>query len=179
MKADGPLCVRDGCLEKKSNDGHECTPLPAWEQSYLREAVFGSSPQVNFAAASYGEHDEAAKQWNWPDISSSGGSSRAMTPATPIASSASSVHRSTRRTMTEVMPGAREIAKKRKQNDDMITGVKKRLEPRMLDMCRWNLRPEARRLLPEARRLLPKTSWSQRGWNCVVRCHDWDTGNTQ
>ena len=89
MKADGPLCVRGGCLGKKSNDGHECTPLPAWEQSYLREAVFGSSPQVNFAAASYGEHDGAAVAWNWP--SSSQSSSRGLTPTSSTASSVHSI----------------------------------------------------------------------------------------
>ena len=41
---DGLLCVRCGTLGKRAGDGHDCRPLPAWEQSYLREVVFGTSP---------------------------------------------------------------------------------------------------------------------------------------
>ena len=96
MRTDGPLCVRGGCLGKRSNDGHECSPLPAWEQSYLREAVFGSSTQSNFAAASFGEYDGAARLCDWPAndpmtyASSSSSTPQVMTPTTST-SSASSV----------------------------------------------------------------------------------------
>lgn len=86
---DGFLCVRCGALGKRSNDGHDCQSLPAWEQSYLREAVYGSSPQSNIAAASFGEFDGTAKSWDWPvsSGSSSSGSSQIPTPMSTAAPS--------------------------------------------------------------------------------------------
>ena len=66
MKDDGPLCVRGGCYNSRKDDGHECRPLPAWEQAYLREIVFGTSPQVSFATAGYGECDGNVSPWTYP-----------------------------------------------------------------------------------------------------------------
>ena len=56
IEKDGRLCIKCGHLghlPKECND----EVLPAWEQSYLREILFGTSPQVNFAAAGYGDFD--------------------------------------------------------------------------------------------------------------------------
>ena len=64
MRADGPMCVRCGELNAKRDDGHKCIPLPAWEQSYLRELVFGTPAQSNFAAAGFGEFDGRASPWS-------------------------------------------------------------------------------------------------------------------
>lgn len=59
---DGVLCVRCG---EVGHIGRSCTslPLPAWEQSYLRNLVFGDPPQVNFAIAGYGAYDGATKPY--------------------------------------------------------------------------------------------------------------------
>ena len=92
-EVDGLLCVRCGKLGFKSGDGHDCPPMPAWEQSYARELVFGSSPQSNFAAAGFGANDGAAKPWEWPTEqepqSSSTNSPQVVTPATSSTSTAS------------------------------------------------------------------------------------------
>ena len=88
---DGLLCVRCGTLGKRAGDGHDCGPLPAWEQSYLREVVFGTSPQSNFAAASFGANDGAAKPWEWPDISGSSSPSSSSSSITPILTPSSSL----------------------------------------------------------------------------------------
>ncbi|KAL9001958.1 MAG: hypothetical protein Q9188_005090 [Gyalolechia gomerana] len=55
---DGVLCV--------GHIGRSCThlPLPVWEQSYLRNLVFGDPPQVNFAIAGYGAYDGATKPYS-------------------------------------------------------------------------------------------------------------------
>ena len=53
---DGRLCIRCGHLGHISKECQDDV-LPAWEQSYLKELVFGSSAQVNFASASFGEFD--------------------------------------------------------------------------------------------------------------------------
>ena len=87
---DGLLCVRCGTLGKRAGDGHDCGPLPAWEQSYLREVVFGTSPQSNFAAASFGANDGAAKPWEWPRNSESSSSSTTPLVLTPTSSSVTS-----------------------------------------------------------------------------------------
>ena len=88
MRADGPMCVRCGELNAKKDDGHKCLPLPAWEQSYLREVVFGTPAQSNFAAAGFGEFDGRVNPWSLPQTSdeSSGrsfsSSSGVLTPST-------------------------------------------------------------------------------------------------
>ncbi len=66
---DGRLCVRCGHV------GHiatTCTddPLPAWEQSYLREIVFGHSAQVSFTQASFGEYDGGIKPYGFNNLMS-------------------------------------------------------------------------------------------------------------
>ena len=63
LRADGPMCVRCGELKAKKDDGHTCIPLPAWEQSYLRELVFDTPAQSNFAAAGFGDFDGRAHPW--------------------------------------------------------------------------------------------------------------------
>lgn len=57
MREDGPMCVAGGCYNARKDDGHQCNPVPAWEQSYLREVVFGVAPQVSFVSAGCGEFD--------------------------------------------------------------------------------------------------------------------------
>ena len=91
IKIDDPLCVRGGCFGKKSNDGHTCSFLPAWEQSYLRETVFGSSSQTNFAAVSYDEYDDASKVWEWPATIASSSSNSTLQIVTPAISNFSIV----------------------------------------------------------------------------------------
>ena len=66
IKDDGPLCVRGGCYNSRKDDGHECRPLPAWEQAYLREIVFGTPPQVSFASAGFGDYDGNVTPWTYP-----------------------------------------------------------------------------------------------------------------
>ncbi len=84
IRADGPLCVRCGELNAKKDDGHRCLPLPAWEQSYLRELVFGTPAQSNFAAAGFGEYDGNVSPW------SGSSSSNQSTVATPSSGSVTS-----------------------------------------------------------------------------------------
>ena len=80
MDQDGPLCVKCGYIGHISK---ECSDdvLPAWEQLYLREIVFGSPPQLNFASAGYGEFDGNVRPYG-----TSSGSSR-FTLQTSITSS--------------------------------------------------------------------------------------------
>ena len=79
MSRDGRLCVKCGNL------GHiatECADeaLPAWEQSYLREIVFGQVPQVSFAASGYSFFDSSAKPYGGYSILSNSSSSGVHTP---------------------------------------------------------------------------------------------------
>ncbi len=59
---DGLLCVKCGT---KGHGARSCdsSPLPAWEQSYLRMVVFGDNPQVNFATVGFGEYDGAVRPY--------------------------------------------------------------------------------------------------------------------
>lgn len=84
-KADGRLCVRCGHL---GHVGKECMDeqLPAWEQAYLKEIVFGNPPQVSFASASFGEYDGDLKPYG----SNSSTVSTVYTPTTPSSSSVAS-----------------------------------------------------------------------------------------
>lgn len=52
----GQLCVRCGHLGHISQDCID-KPLPAWEQSYLKEIVFRQSAQSNFIMAGFGGFD--------------------------------------------------------------------------------------------------------------------------
>ena len=95
---DGTLCVRCGelgCMAKNCKN----SPLPAWEQSYLRMSVFGDNPHANFASVGFGHFDGATKPYGTdspatlaPDPDSSwkpsAASSSASTlgPATPSSS---------------------------------------------------------------------------------------------
>ena len=63
LRTDGPMCVRCGELKAKKDDGHTCIPLPAWEQSYLRELVFDTPAQANFAVAGFGDFDGRSSPW--------------------------------------------------------------------------------------------------------------------
>ncbi len=56
MNRDGRLCIKCGHLGHISRECNDDV-LPAWEQSYLREVVFGSPAQTNFAEASFGAYD--------------------------------------------------------------------------------------------------------------------------
>ena len=77
MRGDGPMCVRCGEMNAKKDDGHKCQPLPAWEQSYLKEVVFGTPAQSNFAAAGFGEYDGRVYPWSRPTLDGSDSSSSA------------------------------------------------------------------------------------------------------
>lgn len=57
---DGVLCVRCGEI---GHTGKNCShmPLPAWEQSHLKQIVFGDPPQVSFTAAGFGAYDGAVQ----------------------------------------------------------------------------------------------------------------------
>ena len=53
---------------KRGYLGHttkECAEasLPAWEQSYLKEIVFGDPPRSSFAVAGYGEFDGQSRPY--------------------------------------------------------------------------------------------------------------------
>ena len=65
--------------------------LPAWEQSYLREIVFGNAPQVSFASAGFGEFNGRALPYRSGSERSNsyGGSSSSQSLYTPISASSS------------------------------------------------------------------------------------------
>ncbi|KAL2041876.1 hypothetical protein N7G274_005063 [Stereocaulon virgatum] len=100
IERDGRLCIRCGHLghlPKEYND----EVLPAWEQSYLREIVFGTSPQVNFAAAGYGDFDgrvypfgtsipSATPAIRTPQVSTANSPMMSGALATPVSSSLNS-----------------------------------------------------------------------------------------
>jgi hypothetical protein len=74
------LCIKCGHI------GHiprECTdtPIPSWEQSYLKEVVFGSSSSVNFAVVGYGDFDSSSAKPYGTYTPSSSDSSWRPTPA--------------------------------------------------------------------------------------------------
>lgn len=71
----------DGVVEAK-DDGHDCSPLPALEQSYLGELVFDMPAQSNFAAAGFGDFDGRASPESHEVRSSSSSSGGARTPST-------------------------------------------------------------------------------------------------
>jgi len=56
-------------------------------RAYLRETVFGDSPQANFAQACYGAYDGAVKPWSWPERPESSSSRPGSVPMTPSSSS--------------------------------------------------------------------------------------------
>ena len=84
---DGRLCIKCGHLGHIASDCKE-EHLPAWEQAYLREIVFGQPPQVSFAAAGYGSYDGASKPYGSYSImsSQSGQSADIPTPQTSASS---------------------------------------------------------------------------------------------
>lgn len=61
-RKEGVLCVKCGHLGHTAKECEE-TSLPAWEQSYLKEIVFGDAPRSSFAAAGYGEFDGQARPY--------------------------------------------------------------------------------------------------------------------
>lgn len=61
-RKEGVLCVKCGHLGHTAKECEE-TSLPAWEQSYLKELVFGDAPRSSFAAAGYGEFDGQARPY--------------------------------------------------------------------------------------------------------------------
>ena len=65
-RKEGVLCVRCGHI------GHTDASLPAWEQSYLKEIVFGDPPRSSFAAAGYGEFDGQTRPYGSRSNSSPG-----------------------------------------------------------------------------------------------------------
>ena len=88
--------MRGGCHNSRKDDGHECRPLPAWEQAYLREIVFGTPPQVSFATAGFGDYDGNVSPWTFPrdqvkpfteSSSSSSSRSGAWTPSSESSAS--------------------------------------------------------------------------------------------
>ncbi|KAL8845914.1 MAG: hypothetical protein Q9221_008958, partial [Calogaya cf. arnoldii] len=87
VHADSVLCVKCGELGYISNqcDG---TVLPVWEQSYLKEIVFGASPKANFASARYRAFDSNVQPYSTPPLSSTSteASSVQMTPSSSSAS---------------------------------------------------------------------------------------------
>ena len=54
LSKDGHLCVKCGHLGHIAS-GCTDSVLRAWEQSYLKELVFGYLAQVNFASAGFGD----------------------------------------------------------------------------------------------------------------------------
>lgn len=90
VRSDGILCVKCGELGHLSN---ECNGvwLPAWEQSYLKETVFGSSPKANFATAGYGAFDGNVQPYGTPTRSSTEASSVQMTPSSSASSNSVTV----------------------------------------------------------------------------------------
>lgn len=86
LRVDGPMCVRCGELKSKKDDGYTCIPLPAWEQSYLRELVFDTPAQVSFAAAGFGDFDGRTSPWKPSPDPSEGTSSSVSGIWTPTTS---------------------------------------------------------------------------------------------
>lgn len=83
---DGLLCVKCGT---KGHSAKTCShsPLPAWEQSYLRMLVFGDNPQANFASVGFGEFDGAAKPYSvGPSILARDSTTSSPAPLTPSSS---------------------------------------------------------------------------------------------
>ena len=87
---DGLLCVRCGT---KGHSARNCdgSPLPAWEQSYLRMIVFGDNPQVNFASVGFGEYDGATKPYGTEIPKSSAASTISSTSSGQVTPSTSSI----------------------------------------------------------------------------------------
>ena len=65
------LCVKCGYLGYTTKECVEAS-LPAWEQSYLKEIVFGDPPRSSFAAAGYGEFDGQSRPYGRRSSSSTG-----------------------------------------------------------------------------------------------------------
>ena len=62
FKKDGQLCVKCG-TPGHGSPSCDNSPLPAWEQSYLKMIVFGENPQSNFAAVGLGAYDGAIQPY--------------------------------------------------------------------------------------------------------------------
>ena len=62
FKRDGQLCIKCG-TPRHGSPSCDGSPLPAWEQSYLKMIVFGENPQSNFAAVGFGEFDGAVRPY--------------------------------------------------------------------------------------------------------------------